>query len=231
MGAVQKYLSSTLMLFVIGSATFSLKAFAAPETIDVAGPPESTTSGGAHPRVSQSKKNVSKSSNEHAEKPSQFSRKAVDDAGAAKPHGHDFTALDPADELKIKHSDLPKWYGISQGFALAKRKRKLIMIDVYTDWCGWCKVMDRAVFPRPEVAKLMRKFVLVKCDAEDGGDGTDLARLLGVNRFPASCFLDPDLTPRATVFGFRDPETYAEILTDVLEGKVPEKRAPKPPGQ
>ena len=48
-----------------------------------------------------------------------------------------------------------------------KKKPKLIFVDVYTGWCGWCKVMDQKTFSDPDVAKYMSdNFYCVKLDAE-----------------------------------------------------------------
>ncbi|MGM0478534.1 MAG: thioredoxin family protein [Bacteroidota bacterium] len=44
---------------------------------------------------------------------------------------------------------------------------KQVFIDVYTEWCGWCKRMDATTFSDPEVTKIMNEyFVPVKFDAE-----------------------------------------------------------------
>lgn len=50
--------------------------------------------------------------------------------------------------------------------AMKKEPRK-IFVDVYTDWCGWCKVMDKKTFSNTEVIKYMNKhFYAVKFNAE-----------------------------------------------------------------
>lgn len=50
--------------------------------------------------------------------------------------------------------------------ALKKEKRPVI-VDVYTHWCGWCKVMDRKTFSDKEVIRYINKhFYAVKFNAE-----------------------------------------------------------------
>ncbi|HCC30278.1 MAG TPA: protein-disulfide isomerase, partial [Marinilabiliales bacterium] len=39
-----------------------------------------------------------------------------------------------------------KWYTFQEAVALNAKAPRKIMIDVYTDWCSWCKVMDKETF-------------------------------------------------------------------------------------
>lgn len=64
-----------------------------------------------------------------------------------------------------------KWYTFEQAVELMKKEKKKIFIDVYTDWCGWCKVMDQKTFTDPTIAKLLNEnFYPVKFDAEQRQD-------------------------------------------------------------
>ncbi|MDR1681416.1 MAG: DUF255 domain-containing protein [Prevotellaceae bacterium] len=64
-----------------------------------------------------------------------------------------------------------KWYTIDEVLGLASKNPKKIFIDVYTDWCGWCKVMDRQTFTDPRVAAyLTANFYPVKFNAEQKTD-------------------------------------------------------------
>jgi thioredoxin-related protein len=49
----------------------------------------------------------------------------------------------------------------------AGKKPKKIFLDIYTDWCGWCKKMDAETFEKPAIAKyLNNNFYPVKFNAE-----------------------------------------------------------------
>jgi uncharacterized protein YyaL (SSP411 family) len=45
------------------------------------------------------------------------------------------------------------WVTFEQAVELSKKDKRKVFIDVYTDWCGWCKVMDKNTFSDPKVAK------------------------------------------------------------------------------
>ncbi|HYG50376.1 MAG TPA: DUF255 domain-containing protein [Flavobacteriales bacterium] len=60
-----------------------------------------------------------------------------------------------------------KWYTWEQAMVKNKKKPKMIFVDVYTNWCGWCKVMDSKTFSDSAVAAYMNKhFYCVKFNAE-----------------------------------------------------------------
>ncbi|HNY02080.1 MAG TPA: DUF255 domain-containing protein [Bacteroidales bacterium] len=60
-----------------------------------------------------------------------------------------------------------KWYSFEEAYKLNKKKPKKMFVDVFTEWCGWCKKMDAETFTHPVIAKYMSdNFYCVKLDAE-----------------------------------------------------------------
>ena len=72
----------------------------------------------------------------------------------------------------------------------AEDGNRVVVVDVYTDWCGWCKKMDRNIYSDPQVAALGRDAVFLKLNAEDQGEGQRFAREAGVRGFPTTIVLD-----------------------------------------
>ena len=60
-----------------------------------------------------------------------------------------------------------KWYTFKEAVELNKKEPRKIFIDVYTDWCGFCKKMDKETFSHPVISEYLNKnFYPVKFNAE-----------------------------------------------------------------
>ncbi len=56
------------------------------------------------------------------------------------------------------------WDEVQEKMKIEPRK---VWVDIYTDWCGWCKVMDKKTYANKDVIKYMNtKFYAVKFNAE-----------------------------------------------------------------
>ena len=63
------------------------------------------------------------------------------------------------------------WYTLEEAFELTASEPRMMIIDVYTDWCGWCKRMDAATFSDSVIATVLAgNFYPVKLDAEGKKD-------------------------------------------------------------
>lgn len=72
----------------------------------------------------------------------------------------------------------------------AKKTNKIIMIDMYTSWCGPCKLMAREIFPDDTIGKFYNNnFINAHFDAEKG-EGKDLAKKYKIIAYPSFIFCD-----------------------------------------
>lgn len=59
------------------------------------------------------------------------------------------------------------WLSFEEAVEKAKKNPRPIMVDIYTSWCGPCKMMSANTFGNEQIAKyLNEKFYCVKFDAE-----------------------------------------------------------------
>jgi thioredoxin-related protein len=69
-----------------------------------------------------------------------------------------------------------KWYTIQEAEKLNNQNPRPIFVDTYTDWCGWCKKMDKETFTNSVISDILNnKYYPVKFNAE----GTDSVRFYG----------------------------------------------------
>ncbi len=120
------------------------------------------------------------------------------------------------------------WITFEEALKLNKKKPKKIMIDVYTDWCHWCKVMDKSTFKDEDVVKYINKnYYAVKFNAEEKGTVTyknkeythnQLARSgFRVSGYPSSVFLDGNNDYATLAPGYWKPEDYRTLLQFIYE--------------
>lgn len=100
----------------------------------------------------------------------------------------------------------------------ADSEQKLIFIDAYTDWCGWCKVMDKNTFSDSTVGNLMNfRFVNTKLEMEKSDLGTQLAMKYCINSYPSFLILNAKGQLVYTIMGYRDAENFIPELNAALD--------------
>jgi thioredoxin-related protein len=109
----------------------------------------------------------------------------------------------------VRFTTITTW---QQALDRAKAEGKPIFLDAYTDWCGWCKVMDRETFSDSAVAAIMNaSFVNVKMEMETG-EGIDVAMKYRISGFPTFMVFSPDGVPTYKVTGYRAPADWLPML-------------------
>jgi thioredoxin-related protein len=108
-----------------------------------------------------------------------------------------------------------KTTSVSQLLAKADKEGKFIFIDGYTDWCGWCKVLDEKVFCAGPVADTMNKyFVSTKLEMEKDSIGVLFARKYAVTGFPTALVLNTKGQLVAFLSGYS--EQYLNRLMPII---------------
>ena len=110
------------------------------------------------------------------------------------------------------------WKDVTSGLQDGKYEGKYVLVDVYTDWCIWCKRLDKDTFTDQSFIDFVQsKFVCVKANAEDHGAGQKLALEYGVNGFPCALIFDRNGKMIGRISGFKDAQTYEAALTNILD--------------
>lgn len=96
----------------------------------------------------------------------------------------------------------------------ARSTRRLMMVDVYTDWCGACHHLDNTTYKDRKVIGLARRFVSVKINAEKGGEA--FARKYKVEGYPTILFLDASGKEVKRLLGAYPAEELSKVMSDLL---------------
>ena len=100
--------------------------------------------------------------------------------------------------------------------AKALSEKKYLFVDCFTEWCGWCKTLDKNTFSDSKVGELMNKnFVAVKIDMEKDY-GINLSMKYRVNAFPTALIFNPEGKLVYRIMGYSDPDKYLGLLNDAM---------------
>jgi len=142
-----------------------------------------------------------------------------------------FTAQSYAQKTEVK------WLNFEQAVALNEKHPKKILVDVYTDWCYYCRVMDKKTYSNPKVAAYINEhFYPVKFNAEQKEsihfDGKEYhykkvgrrgynefaaALLEGKLSFPNTVFFDKNNQVITRLPGYLTIKNYEPILVFLAE--------------
>jgi thioredoxin-related protein len=136
-----------------------------------------------------------------------------------------------------------KWYTIQEAEKLIKTEPRPMIVDTYTDWCGWCKKLDSDTFSDPVISEILNsKFYPVKFNAEgkdpvtfqgttfvnDGKSGNShqlaIAMLKGQMSFPNLVFFNDKIQMVTNVPGYL-PAKDMEVLLSYFADKAYEKQS------
>lgn len=102
----------------------------------------------------------------------------------------------------------------------AQKENKCIFIDVYTSWCGPCRMMATQVFPLPEVGDFYNShFVCLKLDAEKEKEH-GFFKQYKASAFPTYFWLDAKGNLLDTKTGTASPENFIQYGKDAQNSNL-----------
>lgn len=140
-----------------------------------------------------------------------------------------FVANNGKSNKKDQESKKINWVSIEEAEKLTMEKPKKIFVDVYTDWCGWCKRMDATTFTDEAVVDYVNEhYYAVKLNAESkeaislkgmNTNGIELARSFRVTAYPTIVFIDEAFERVTPLPGYRKPAEFHDILKQFNESE------------
>lgn len=124
------------------------------------------------------------------------------------------------------------FYTWNEGYPKGIKKNKIILVDVYTDWCGWCKKMDRDTYTNKDVAEIIDKhFIPIKFNPEkkkkykiEGKEvgGRQLLYIISQGNhsgYPSTYFLFPEVRKVYMESGYQGPKRFKSTLRKYVKIK------------
>lgn len=141
--------------------------------------------------------------------------------------------------LYVNAQEEIKWYSLKEAIEMNREEPRKFMVDIYTDWCGWCKRMDATTFSNEKVATYVNAhFYAVKFNAEmkdsltlgertyhfidNGRRGYhEVAAILTKGRlsYPTIVYLDEELRHIAVEPGYKTADQLSQKLIYFKEEK------------
>lgn len=138
------------------------------------------------------------------------------------------------------NADEIQWMTLEEAQAAAKKSPKKLLVDMYTPWCGPCKMMDRGTFKDPKVVQHVNKnYYAVKFNAESADpitwDGQQYAnpnhkselpptrrnypheftQAMGIRGYPTLLIFDTNLKMLEQAVGYKRPGDLIQTLKKI----------------
>jgi thioredoxin-related protein len=156
-----------------------------------------------------------------------------------------FIVLSSFSETPSSLKEKIQWISFEEAEKKLKSDPRPILIDIYTDWCGWCKVMDKKTYANNNVADYINQhYYAIKFNAESKNPiswrgktyqyeaqsrmhGLAVELLKGDAGFPTTVFIPVNPAEPQPIPGFLEPKDIHTLLTYFSEGHYQKVRFDK----
>lgn len=119
------------------------------------------------------------------------------------------------------------WRTADEALKEGPAAKKFVLLDVYTDWCGWCKRMDRDTYANEKVGKyISERWIAAKMNPEKEGKLTyqgkeyslrEFGQALGVTGYPATAFFNENGELITVIASYLPADEFHMILRFIAE--------------
>lgn len=125
--------------------------------------------------------------------------------------------VEPPSANSVLNNDEISYFSgsLKDAFIASEKQGKPIFVDVYADWCGWCKKLDQDTFSNSEVIEYLNEsFISLKLDSESP-EGRKLAKQYRVKGLPTMLFLTKNGNETDRISGYVNAEQFLSIAKNV----------------
>jgi len=126
-----------------------------------------------------------------------------------------------------KKADALTWHKYDEGLAKAKKEKKHVLVAFYTNWCGWCRRMDKSTYADEEVEKVLNQsYVAIRVNGQSKEKvevdekkitEKELAKKFRVRSYPITWFLKHSGEKIAPYYGYADAPTFLNVLNYIKD--------------
>jgi len=126
----------------------------------------------------------------------------------------------PARAVEPRNTGITWEQSLSSALKSASEANKLVVVDVYAPWCGFCRKMETTIYSNAKVAALGSSVVFLELNADDRGEGSRFSHENHVSGLPTTIILDQKGAVVNKVAGYiGSPDSFISMVKRSLARK------------